>query len=480
MSINGALSNAVSGMSAASRRAEVTAHNIANASTEGYARQRVSSSHHVVHGRGAGVLIGPAERITTPRLTADRRDAGAQSSGDAAQAAAARALADTFEGSSALFSQITALENNLRSVAETPESPALQERAVTTAAGVVSSFAEVSTAIEKQRTQADNDIASAVAEVNAALEEIETLNSEIGAARVGGRSSASFEQERDNQLDIIAKHMPIRLMQRDNGQVAVLTDTGVTLLDAEAQRVEFTPTSVVTADMDFRAGSGSLSGISVNGIDITPGAGTQSVKTGSIAGLFEARDGFLLDAVADIDALATDVVSRFESAGIAGADGRGLFTDYGAALSASPAPGLAGRLRLNERVDPSQGGEAWRIRDGLDAAAPGPAAASDHVRSMLDAMTEVRSAGGSLATPSSAAGLAAALGSVFERRGQSLEDTAAGSQARLETFESAETAVVGVDIDQELQHLILIEQAYAANARVIEVADRLVQRLLEI
>ena len=99
---------------------------------------------------------------------------------------------------------------------------------------------------------------------------------------------------------------------------------------------------------------------------------------------------------------------------------------------------------------------------------------------MLDAMTELRSAGGSLGTPASAAGHAGSLGSLFERRGQSLEDTAAASQARLTTLESAETAIVGVDIDSELQHLILIEQAYAANARVIQVADRLVQRLLEI
>ena len=61
MSISGALSNALSGMSAASRRAEVTSHNIANASTEGYARQRVTTAHHVVDGRGSGVLLEPTE-----------------------------------------------------------------------------------------------------------------------------------------------------------------------------------------------------------------------------------------------------------------------------------------------------------------------------------------------------------------------------------------------------------------------------------
>ena len=205
----------------------------------------------------------------------------------------------------------------------------MQERVAATASGVVSSFDEVSKTIERQRTAADNDIASAVSEVNAALKEIEALNIEVGAAKVSGRSQASFEQDRDAQLDIVASHLPIRLMQRENGQVAVLTDTGVTLLDVKAQQLEFTPSAIVTANMDYRAGSGSLSGLSVGGIEIAPGAGNQSIESGKIAGLFEARDGFLVDAVAEVDALAADLVTRFEGAGIAGSDGRGLFTDNG-------------------------------------------------------------------------------------------------------------------------------------------------------
>ena len=38
----------------------------------------------------------------------------------------------------------------------------------------------------------------------------------------------------------------------------------------------------------------------------------------------------------------------------------------------------------------------------------------------------------------------------------------------------------GVDTDQELQKLLLIEQAYAANARVIQTADELIQLLIRL
>ena len=40
--------------------------------------------------------------------------------------------------------------------------------------------------------------------------------------------------------------------------------------------------------------------------------------------------------------------------------------------------------------------------------------------------------------------------------------------------------VTGVDVDAQMQDLLLIEQAYAANARVIEIASQMIDRLMEI
>ena len=480
MSISGALSNALTGMSAASRRAELTSNNIANASTEGYASQSIGSSSVVVGGRGAGVQLGAVERAGDPRLTASRREADAQAGASAAQASGSRDLADALGGPPSLFDRLSAFENTLRGISENPESTALQERAVTAAGSVVSGFGDVSDGIAAVRTQADTDIGRAVDTVNSALAQIKELNVEIQNARATDRNVASFEQARDDQLDIVSEYLPIRLMPRDNGAVAVLTDTGVTLLDGNVREISFTPTAIVTAGMDRRAGVGPLSGLSVDGIELAPREGIQALSSGSIAGLFETRDGYTVDALGEVDALAADVVRRFESAGVSAADGRGLFTDNGGALAAAPAAGLAGRLSVNEQIDPAQGGEVWRLRDGLDAAAPGAAANSTYATALLDAMTAERSAGVALPVPGSAASLAASLGSLFETRAIGFEDRAATANGRQASLLSSETAISGVDIDRELQNLLLIEQAYAANARVIEVSDRLIQRLLEI
>jgi flagellar hook-associated protein 1 FlgK len=44
----------------------------------------------------------------------------------------------------------------------------------------------------------------------------------------------------------------------------------------------------------------------------------------------------------------------------------------------------------------------------------------------------------------------------------------------------AELSETGVDIDSQMQDLLAIEQAYAANARVIEIANQMMQKLMEI
>ena len=44
----------------------------------------------------------------------------------------------------------------------------------------------------------------------------------------------------------------------------------------------------------------------------------------------------------------------------------------------------------------------------------------------------------------------------------------------------AEVSETGVNVDQQMQDLLIIEQSYAANARVIEIASNMIDRLMEI
>ncbi len=76
MPISQAFNNALSGLSATSRMAEVTSANLANVLTEGYARRTVELSARIV-GDGAGVQITGISRRIDPNLITERRLADA-------------------------------------------------------------------------------------------------------------------------------------------------------------------------------------------------------------------------------------------------------------------------------------------------------------------------------------------------------------------------------------------------------------------
>ena len=80
----------------------------------------------------------------------------------------------------------------------------------------------------------------------------------------------------------------------------------------------------------------------------------------------------------------------------------------------------------------------------------------------------------------SAANLAAAVTSKFDTASVTADRTLTLRASRQDTLSASETAAVGVDLDYELQNLNLIQTAYSANARVMEVVDALMRRLMEI
>ena len=62
----------------------------------------------------------------------------------------------------------------------------------------------------------------------------------------------------------------------------------------------------------------------------------------------------------------------------------------------------------------------------------------------------------------------------------SSEAVQASTAAQHSIMVEAEQKQTGVDVDAQMQLLLEIEQAYAANARVIEVANQMMLRLMEL
>lgn len=81
MSISNAMINALSGLGAASRSADVVASNVANALTQGYARRELQVSARALAGSGTGVRVDGVIRAINQAVLNDKRLADAETAG---------------------------------------------------------------------------------------------------------------------------------------------------------------------------------------------------------------------------------------------------------------------------------------------------------------------------------------------------------------------------------------------------------------
>ncbi|MFC7702577.1 flagellar hook-associated protein FlgK [Plastorhodobacter daqingensis] len=476
MSITTSLSNAMSGLNAASRAAEVVSSNIANAMTEGYARRELMLSSR----DASGVQIDGIQRILNQAILTDRRVAVA-ASGEASVTLAflrkTEAQIGTPDDASSLSARIAALEATLLEASARPESDARLANVLSAAKDVAQHFHAISTDVQIARGDADRSIATDVKTLNESLVMIADLNRQIATTGLGGRDVSALLDQRQQLVDKISSIVPVKEVARDNGQIALITSGGALLLDGRPAQIEFAAAGLITADMTLA--SGALSGVTINGF---PAA--RSLEGGSLSAHFAVRDDLAVDVQVQLDALARNLLERLSDPSVdpsLGAGAPGLFTDQGGPFDPADEVGLAARLRLNGAVDPAQGGALWRLRDGIGAAAPGDVGNGTILGALGAALaaTGPAASGGFGSTAKSFSGLAAEMLSLIAAERQTSETRSSFAAARVGTLRLAELQG-GVDTDEELQRLLLIEQAYAANARVIQAADEMMQALLRL
>lgn len=482
MSLSASLANALSGLTASSRRAEVVSSNVANATTAGYGRRELEVAARSIGGTGAGVTVVGVTRHVDAALLSDRRLADA-AAGDAGPQSAFLAKIETLIGNpgdpGSLTGRVATLETSLVTAASRPDSPPRLQAVLDAAGSLTSHLAALTGEVQGARMNADAAIATDVKTLNDSLVLIDKLNTSITAQRAAGRDASALMDQRQTLVDRIAGIVPVREVAREHGQIALFTTGGAVLLEGTPATIGFTPAGVISADMTI--GSGALSGLSINGIAVASGK-DGVLAGGSLGAKFAIRDDLAPAAQSAFDAMARDLMTRFADPAVDGtlAPGQpGLLTDRGGAFDPLTEAGLAGRLTLNAAADPAQGGQLWRLRDGLGAVVQGNVGDSTLLTALANTLQAARvpASGAFSGAARSAAGLAAdVLSQVSGPRQQAdfRQTYAASRQAAMTELQLAD----GVDTDAELQTLLQVEQAYSANARVIQTIDDLIQTLI--
>lgn len=482
MSLSSALNNAITGLTSTSRMAEVVSSNLSNALTDGYGRRSVELSSVQMGNVGGGVRVSSVNRFVDAGLLADRRLADAALTGQQETVNALTRLEQTLGGTEdagSIGARLAALEGALISASSDPASD-------TRLAVVVSRFNDLTQTLNSNtrstqalRQEADGAIMNDINTLNAALSQVEALNTDILRLKSKGIDTSSLLDARQKVVDQIAEIVPVRQIDRPNDTIGLLTTNGTTLLDGRAVQFGFDRTPTITADMTFA--SGALGGITLNGVPLDPAKGAGRLDGGSLGAAFAMRDVTLVDVQNGLDEIAVDLIARYQDpmtdATLVPGD-LGLLTDEGGLLDIADVPGIAGRIALNAAVDPNKGGELRLLRDGLNSGVAGPTGYATQLNRLLEALAVPRTDLPGVATHS-ASGRVSSFTAMVGGTRLSAEEKLSFTAARWDTLNEAELSN-GVDTDIELQTLMRIEQAYAANAKVIESADFMMQRLMEI
>ena len=458
-----------SGASLAAHRAAVAvaSHNIDNASTPGYARQRASLD--AVPGGDAigGGFIGAGVRLASVTQVRDRF---LESQIPASLSSASRSTteADALESVGVLDPQAVgglgdALSNfysSLRALNQNAGSIMLRQAAVSSARSLTLAFRQTNGSLEQARSGLDAQVQGKIVDVNQLATEVAGLNGAIRTARATGSEPNDLLDTRQKALDRLAELVGAVPVPDGSGDVNVSLGGGVALVTGTlAGSLQALPDPANDAHLSVRA--------------VAPGSSSTTVIAsgslgGEIGGALDARDGALATAVRRIDTLAFDLAGAVNAVhqagfGLDGASGRTLF-DVG-----TSAAGAASRISVSAAVaaDP-RALAAASSASGL----PGDATA---LQAILE--TERRALGTTGLDPTATlADLTSQFGG-STRSARAISDQDGSLRDHLQTMRQA---VSGVSIDEELLALQKAQRAYEAVAKVIQTSSEMLETLMNL
>jgi flagellar hook-associated protein 1 FlgK len=364
--------------------------------------------------------------------------------------------------------KFSAFQNSLTTLVNMPSSTGAQSGAVLAAEDLALSIRGAATTLGTTATEVDMEIRYEVADLNQALYQLRELNTQRRDFEPGTMETAQFDGQIDAVLDQIAGIVDIRSTVSSNGTVSIYTVSGAALLEGD-----------LVQDVTFNAGDGTLM---AGAQDITPFKdGVRGIQHGSLVGLSELKRDVIPRFQLQLDEYARGMIETFQTADASLAPGQpGLFTDNGIAFDPLNSVGLASRIKVNQSLTTTGSAEVWRIRDGLGAAAPGAAADSTQISAFITALSTPVGAdpGTGIPTLVTLSDFAAEMVTAQASERARAENNFNAASSAAEVVMAARRNAEGVNIDDEMQQLLLIEQSYAANSKILTTVSDMIDTLI--
>ena len=506
-SLGSILGTARSALAAQQQVIQTTGHNIANADTEGYSRQRVNLTP-TFEQRDAATLSGTGVRVDSIRRARDvlldvtvRQENGGEAAADVRKELLGSVEEIVGEPSeTGLASTLDAMWSAFSDLATSPTSLAARSVVVERAASVAGTLNDFDGRLLDLRQQTTLRLDNTLVEVNGLAERVAELNGRIVRAEVGGQGEASdLRDQRDVAADRLASLTGATLNVRADGSTQVAVG-GYTLVDG-------IHTKALTRTSDPLGHVALAMSDAPNRPLLPVGGSSQAMVDFLNEDLQGTQDQ--LDATANALARAVNAVHA-TGRNSAGAAPPNVFVDkstvppsFDPAASAFGSPRAAGAITARTiAINPSLDADPSKVATSSSAARPtdndvalalaglrtnttvtvgqGTSATSVSVTFVLPDRTQPPGAPDlAPSVPTTLADFYRGAVSGLAVRVQDAGNEASVRTALAEQARGRRDSLTGVNVDEELTSLMRAQQAYAAAAKIVTAADEMMQTILQ-
>jgi flagellar hook-associated protein 1 FlgK len=427
-------------------------HNVANAATPGFSRQRViltqTSPLNTTTGNiGTGVYASGITQVRDLFLSSQYRgDNGSLAGWESSHKALSQIELFFNEPSDKGMNQlITDFFNSWENLSTNPNA---RTTVVEKAKVLINAFHEHSSQLTELRESVDDDFKARTGEINKFAIQIANLNRQISSAELGGDHANDLRDQRDLLVDQLSAYAAVKTIERPNGTTAVMLGSmglvdGVDYLQIETktvQRDKSTATIAVWQNTNFE-------------IDFSGG---------EMQSLQQTRDKTIPEMQKNLDLLATTIMNQVNSVHAAGIGANGStgvnFFD--------PFRTSAATMALNVEVENDQ--------NLIAASISGEPGDTRNAQAISQLRYDRVMQSGTSTINEFYASMIGSLG-IRTEEAETLKDNYSLLVTQLE---NARQSVQGVSIDEEVTNMIKYQRAYEAAARVITFVDSALETVI--
>lgn len=459
-----------SGLGTSRAQMATTGHNITNASSDGFSRQRVVTENiesgdkvqKGVFAVGLGARVARVERVNDEYLEKQIRNTQRELSYHEEKEMGLKQVEDIFNemNGDGISRLMTRFFNDMRKLADEPESRAMRESLRESTQAMAHQFRLIRSQLEEVRQHFDSRIEGYVGEANILGGQIVELNHRIHISEASGGTPNDLMDKRDLALKKLASLLNINTQKDTHGNISVDIRGGGSFLTENTVRN-------ITVERSGSDDQGKADGsFSIRTLGGTMDNVTHLISGGKLGALIELRDRTISQSVDRLDELAftlSQTVNAIHSQGVTanGATGVNFFKPLLTQKGAAEAIGLSAAVESDVNA----------IATGFELDAPGD-------NRVILAITELQ---GQKLMGDGHSTLDEWYNSVVSDVGVLSSKNRFGLNQQKDIMSQMgkmRDQISGVSIDEESANLMQFQHVFEASAKVIEVAEEMLKTIL--